>query len=73
MIEWVKQATASNSLLVILFHGVGGGHGLNVSLEAHRELLYYLKANEKAVWVATMITVAEHIKQWQAKNISKNN
>jgi sialate O-acetylesterase len=73
MIEWVKQASAGNSLLVILFHGVGGGHGLDVSLEAHRELLSYLKANEKTVWVAPMITVAGHIKQWQANNTSTSN
>ncbi len=73
MIDWVKQASATNSLLVILFHGVGGGHGLNVRLEAHRELLRYLKANEKTIWVAPMITVAEHVKKWQEKNQSSNN
>jgi sialate O-acetylesterase len=34
---------------------------LNVSLEAHRQLLRYLKQNEKEIWVAPMITVAEYI------------
>lgn len=61
MIQWVKQATENNTLLVILFHGVGGEHGLNVSLPAHRELLHYLKKNEKDIWIAPMIDVANYI------------
>lgn len=66
LIEWVKKATAAQSLLVILFHGVGGGSGLDVSLAAHRQLLRYLKQNEKDLWVAPMIEVAEFIKQYQS-------
>jgi sialate O-acetylesterase len=62
MIELVKKAQKSGSLLVFLFHGVGGEHGLNVSLPAHCELLNYLKQNEKEIWTATMLDVAEHIK-----------
>ncbi len=65
MIEWVKKATASNSLLVILFHGVGGGNGLDVSLSAHRQLLTYLKQNEKDIMVVPMITIAEYIQSKQ--------
>lgn len=68
MIEWVKKASESNSLLVLLFHGVGGGNSLNVSLEAHRELLQYLKQNEKDILIAPMVEVAEHIKEWQARD-----
>ena len=67
MIEMVKQAMSRNALLVFLFHGVGGEHSLNVSLEAHRRLLQFLKQNEKQVWVAPMIEVAEHIKRYQLK------
>ena len=66
LIEWAKKAMETNSLLVILFHGVGGGNALNVSLPAHREFLQYLKKNEKDIWIAPMIEVAEHIKKWQA-------
>jgi peptidoglycan-N-acetylglucosamine deacetylase len=61
LIELVKKAQQQNTLLVFLFHGVGGEHSLNVSLEAHRQLLRYLKQNEKEIWVAPMITVAEYI------------
>ncbi len=37
LIDWVKKARETHSLLVILFHGVGGGNALNVSPSAHRE------------------------------------
>jgi peptidoglycan/xylan/chitin deacetylase (PgdA/CDA1 family) len=66
MIEWAKKAMETHSLLVILFHGVGGGNGLNVKLPAHREFLRYLKKNEKDIMIAPMITVAEYIKTSQA-------
>ena len=66
MIEWAKKAIETNSLLVILFHGVGGGNALNVSLPAHREFLQYLKRNEKDIWIAPMLEVAEYVKKWQA-------
>jgi len=67
MIEWVKKAMETNSLLVILFHGVGGGNALNVSIPAHREFLYYLKSHEKDIWIAPMLDVAEHIKKSNEK------
>lgn len=68
----VKQAQQSHTLLVLLFHGVGGGHPLNVSLAAHRQLLRYLKAHEKEIWVAPMVDVAEKIRAAQASGPSKN-
>ena len=70
MIDWVKKAVETNSLLVILFHGVGGGNALNVSPTAHRELLQYLQQNENEIWIAPMVEVAEHIQQWQARDNS---
>ncbi len=60
LIELVKEAMAKNSLIVFLFHGVGGGHNINVSLQAHKELLSFLKENEKDIWVAPLVDVAEY-------------
>ena len=65
LIALVKEAMAKHSLLVFLFHGVGGGHALNVSLPAHSQLLHFLKENEKSIWIAPMLQVAEYIKQQQ--------
>ena len=62
MINLVKKAMESNTLLVFLFHGVGGGHSLNVSLEAHRQLIYFLKEHENDIWNATMVDVAKFIR-----------
>lgn len=67
LIALVKKAMQTNSLLVFLFHGVGGGHSLNVSLEAHSQLLHFLKQNQNDVWVAPMIDIAEHVKANQTK------
>jgi sialate O-acetylesterase len=62
MIDMVKQAQVSGKMLVFLFHGVGGEHGLNVSKGAHSELLHYLQENQKDIYIDTMLNVAEHIK-----------
>lgn len=67
LIDLVKQAEQKNALLVFLFHGVGGEHSLNVSLEAHSKLLYFLKQNQKDIWIAPMIDVTEFIKKYQSK------
>ena len=67
MIEFVKKSMQTNSLLVFLFHGVGGEHSLNVSLDAHRQLLQFLKQNEKDIWIAPMIEIAEHVKKYQSQ------
>ncbi len=62
---WVDKAIQTRSLLVFLFHGVGGGNGLDVSLPAHRQILTYIKQNQKDIYVAPMLEVAEHLKIWQ--------
>ena len=67
MMEWVKQAVETKSLLVILFHGVGGGNALNVELPEHRRFLQWLKKNEKDCWIAPMVEVAEWVKKAQTK------
>jgi peptidoglycan/xylan/chitin deacetylase (PgdA/CDA1 family) len=66
MKEWVDKAIQTNSLLVILFHGVGGGNSLDVSLQAHRDILKYIK--QKDIYVAPMLEVADHIKKYQSQN-----
>lgn len=62
MIALVKEAMKTNQLIVFLFHGVGGEHGLNVGLKEHRQLLKFLKQNEKDIWVAPFIEVTEYMK-----------
>ncbi len=66
MKAWVDKAIQTRSLLVILFHGVGGGNGLDVSLGAHRKFLRYLKEKQKELYIAPMVEIAEYIKTAQA-------
>lgn len=66
MIALVKKAMATHTLLVFLFHGVGGEHSLNVSLAAHSGLLHYLKKNENEIWISPLIDVARYIKEYQS-------
>ena len=61
LIKLVKEAISKKALLVFLFHGVGGEHNINVSLEAHSKLLHFLKDNEKDIWVAPLNDIAEFI------------
>jgi peptidoglycan-N-acetylglucosamine deacetylase len=65
MIDLVKQAMQNNTLLVFLFHGVGGGHNINVDLNAHSKLLHFITQNKKHIWVAPMVQVASYIKAQQ--------
>lgn len=65
MIDLVKKAMQTHTLLVFLFHGVGGGHAINVGLNEHSKLLHFLKANEKQIWIAPMVDVAEKIRMEQ--------
>ena len=62
MIDLVKQAMATHTLLVFLFHGVGGGHAINEGRAEHSALLHFLKAHEQEIWVAPMVEVADSIK-----------
>lgn len=65
LIAWAKQAISSHSLLVVLFHGVGGGNALNVTVAAHREFLQFLKAHPDEIWVAPLIEIADYVKSKQ--------
>ncbi len=67
LIGLVKEAAAKNALLVFLFHGVGGEHSLNVSFEAHHELLNFLKENEEEIWVAPLNEISEYVKNIKDK------
>jgi endo-1,4-beta-xylanase len=65
LISLVKEAMAGGKLLVFLFHGVGGEHSLNVSLDAHRKLLQFLKQHQKDIMTVPLIQIAEYIKVYK--------
>lgn len=64
MIEYVKEALQKETLAVFMFHNVGGGY-LNVSNEAHFELLNFLNENRDIIWVDTFINIMEYVEKEQ--------
>lgn len=68
LISLVKKAMESHTLLVFLFHGVGGEHNLNVSTEAHRQLVHFLMQHENEIWNAPLVEVAKYIKTRKTGN-----
>jgi peptidoglycan-N-acetylglucosamine deacetylase len=62
--KWLDQDT----LLVLLFHSVGGGNSLYVQLNYHKKLLEYIHSNEDYIYVARLLEVAEHIQNYQTQN-----
>ena len=72
LIDIVNQAKAKNSLVVFLFHGVGGKHALNISLEEHNKFLQYIKDNEEYIWVSPLVEILEFIKNKpSSRNLNK--
>jgi peptidoglycan/xylan/chitin deacetylase (PgdA/CDA1 family) len=61
LIRLVQEAVAKEALLAFLFHGVGGEHSINVSQDAHRQLVQFLKQHENEIWVAPMIDVCLYL------------
>lgn len=62
MIDIVKRGMKENGLVVFLFHGVGGEHGLNVDLKEHQKLIHFLKQNQKDIWVTTFVDAMKYAK-----------
>ena len=62
LIEYVKQAEERGTIAVFMFHSVGGGY-LNVSVEAHNQLLTYLKSRENEIWTDTFLNVMKYVKK----------
>ena len=61
MIAFVKKAVDASGLAVFMFHGVGGGHSIDVSREAHRQLIDWLAANRQTVRTDTFRSVMTHV------------
>lgn len=58
LIAYARDAEAGGGLAVFVFHGVAGEY-LNVSDQAHRELVTWLAAHRRELWIARLGEVAE--------------
>ena len=57
----VDEAVAAGRWLVLVFHGVGGEHGLNVEVPDFEQLVSHLARETESVWTDSFINVAEEI------------
>lgn len=60
LISYAKKVQKAGGMGVFMFHGVGGYY-LNVSADAHKNLLQYLKDQQKEIWVRTFKEVMDYI------------
>jgi sialate O-acetylesterase len=61
LINYVEEDRKKGTMAIFMFHSVGGGY-LNVSKEAHRELLEYLTTHKDVIWTDTFMKVMKYIK-----------
>lgn len=62
LIALVDKARKNGTIVIFLFHSVGGGY-LNVDAKIHRQLLQYVKDNEKDFYSGTFMEVMEYVKK----------
>jgi len=60
LVQQVEEAKEKGTIVVFMFHSVGGGY-LNTSAEVHRKLLQYVKENEDDLYSDTFINVMKYI------------
>ena len=69
LIALVEEAGRKGTMVDFTFHGIGGDH-LQVSKEAHEELLAYLAAHRDRYWTAPFIDIMRWVRKAQADGAS---
>ncbi|HXD77876.1 MAG TPA: polysaccharide deacetylase family protein [Puia sp.] len=62
IIAFIRKVQAAGGLGVIMFHGIGGDY-ITTASEVHQEVLDYLHANRKDIWVGTFGDVMDYVMQ----------
>ena len=58
---FAEEALNKGTVAVFQFHGVGGGHAINIDREEHRKLLSWLAAHKDKIWTETFCHVMQHV------------
>ena len=66
LIALVEEARRKGTMVNFTFHGIGGDH-LQVSAQAHEELLAYLDAHRDDYWTAPFVDIMAWVRQQHAK------
>ena len=67
LVTWAEKAKEEHGLMVVLFHGVGGGHSINTDRKKHNDFLKYLKSHPDDFWVTTLLDASKHCIQQSKK------
>jgi len=59
----IDEAVERGRWIVLVFHGVGGGHHIDVSAHFHLEILDRIAVLRDQLWCDTFVKVAERIRQ----------
>jgi peptidoglycan/xylan/chitin deacetylase (PgdA/CDA1 family) len=62
-IAFIDEAAGHGGWAVLLFHGVAGGHGINVSREFHRAICRHVAGRRDEIWCDTFVNVALHLRR----------
>lgn len=68
LIAYVDTIIQNETLSTITFHGVGAEH-MQVSKEAHEELLKYLDSKRDKIWVTTFKEATDYLRKFQKSNV----
>ena len=69
LIAFVKRVQEKGGLGIIMLHGIGGDY-ITTSVRAHQQLINYLKANKKNIWIDTFQNTMDYVNKYL---LSKNN
>jgi sialate O-acetylesterase len=58
----IEEAAERRQWAILMFHGVGGGHRINVRRAVHQSLCAYLHENRRRIWCDTVVNVAQHLR-----------
>jgi hypothetical protein len=60
---FLDDAVARGHWAVLIMHGVGGGHHINVPAQFHVELCDHIVSRQKELWCATFLNVATRVRE----------
>lgn len=60
--SFLDDAVHSNGWAVVHFHGVGGGHAIDVPSDLHRAVCKELATRNEEIWCDTFLNVAQHLR-----------
>jgi len=67
VIGFIDDAIEHARWAVLIFHGVGGGHAIDVARDTHRAICRELAVRREEIWCDTFLAVAQHIRQKSSK------